>query len=272
MKISTGHPGKTILSSLLAALSVLATAAHADSDADLAKKLANPISALISVPFQYNADSDIGSANGNKTTLNIQPVYPFEMSKDWNIISRTILPVVSQHDVSGYSGDQSGLGDTTQSLFFSPKQPTAGGMVWGVGPVFLIPTATEPELGAEQWGLGPTGVALIQKGPWTYGGLANHIWSVGGDNSAPSISSTFLQPFVSYITPTKTTFTLNSESTYNWKTSQWSVPVNGGISQLFKGGNTPMSIGAFLRYYLRSPDSGPHGWGLRIVYVLLFPK
>jgi hypothetical protein len=257
---------------LITSLSVAAVTAHAESEENLAKQLANPIASLISVPFQYNDDSDIGSAEGSKTTLNIQPVYPFEMNNDWNIISRTILPLVSQHNVTGNSGDQSGFGDLTESLFFSPKQPTAGGVIWGVGPVFLIPTATESMLGGKKWGLGPTGVALVQKGPWTYGVLANHIWSVAGDDNRADISSTFLQPFFGYITQTKTTFNLQSESTYNWKTSKWSTPVNAGVNQLFKVGNTPMSVGAQLRYWLQSPDSGPHGWGFRFMYTLLFPK
>ena len=271
MDISISSLARTILI-LLPGLAVFANSAYAESDEDLAKKLANPIAALISVPFQYNTDSDIGSAKGNKTVLNIQPVYPFEMNKDWNIISRTIVPLVSQQNVAGNSGDQSGIGDTTQSLFFSPKQPTAGGMIWGVGPVFLIPTATETQLGSNKWGLGPTGVALVQTGQITYGILANQIWSVGGDSSSADISATFLQPFFNYTTPAKTSYIINTESTYDWKKKQWSIPVNAGVTQLFRVGSTPMSVGVLMRYWLQSPDSGPHGWGLRFVYTLLFPK
>ena len=238
----------------------------------MAKKLANPIAALISVPFQYNYDSGIGSANGHKSTLNIQPVIPIELNQDWNVISRTILPLIGQDNVAGRSGNQSGTGDVVQSLFFSPKALTAGGWIWGAGPVFLLPTASDKLLGAEKWGAGPTGVALKQEGAWTYGALANHIWSFAGEKDRADVSMTFLQPFVSYITQTKTTLSLNTESTYDWNTSKWTVPINATVSQLFKVGSQPMQLGFGVRYWAQSPDSGPDGWGFRVMYTLLFPK
>jgi hypothetical protein len=145
-------------------------------------------------------------------------------------------------------------------------------MVWGIGPVFLLPTASEALLGSEKWGLGPTGVALVQKGPWTIGALTNHLWSVAGDNSRAKVNATLLQPFLSYITPAKTTYSINTESVYNWEENEWSVPINAGISQLFKVGNQPISLGANARYWVESPDSGPNGWGIRLTLTFLFPK
>src|SRR6185295_17149461 len=186
-----------------------------DEGEELAKQLQNPVSSLISVPFQNNFDFNLGpNDDGFKYTLNFQPVIPFSLTRDWNVIVRTIVPFIHQEDV--FPGTtQDGLSDITQSFFFSPKQGV-GGMTIGVGPVFLYPSATDDLLGSEKWGAGPTIVILKQVGGWTYGILANHIWSFAGDSNRDYVSSTFLQPFISYATKTKTTFSINSESTYDW--------------------------------------------------------
>lgn len=240
---------------------------------DLAKKLANPVAAMISVPFQLNYDHDIGSAReGKRWTLNIQPVIPIDLNTDWNLISRTIVPLTWQDEVVPGAGSQFGLGDVLQSVFFSPKKPTAGGWIWGTGPVLLLPTGTADLLSGRKWGAGPTGVALRQDGPWTYGMLANHVWSFAGDSSRSNINSTYLQPFVSYTTPTAWSFALNTESSYDWQNDQWSVPVNAIVSKVFQAGGQTLSVGAGARYWADSADAGPHGWGLRFIVTLLFPK
>ncbi len=241
-------------------------------DSELAKKLSNPVASLISVPFQWNYDHGFGPADGNKVTLNIQPVVPFSLNEDWNLISRTILPVVWQDDIAGNSGTQFGLSDTTQSFFFSPKEPTSGGIIWGLGPVLLLPTGTDDLLSTRKWGAGPTGVVLRQSGPWTYGGLVNHVWSYAGDDNRSDVNSTFLQPFLSYTTDDAWTFTLNSESTYDWTSDEWSVPINAMVAKLVTIDKQPISFQAGVRYYAASSDNGPEGFGARAAVTFLFPK
>lgn len=241
--------------------------------ADLAGKLSNPISDLISVPFQTNFDENIGPADeGTQYRMNFQPVVPIKLNEDWNVIVRTIVPLVSQEGIFPGSGTQTGLGDTVQSLFFSPRKPGPSGIIWGVGPVFLYPTATDDLLGTEKFGMGPTFVGLKVTGPWTLGLLANHTWSVAGSDTRADLSATFLQPFVAYNTKTAVTYTVNTETTYDWISEDWSVPVNFQISKLIKLGGQPVSVGGGLRYWAESSDNGPEGLGFRLVMVLLFPK
>lgn len=239
--------------------------------AALAKATQNPIASLISLPLQNNFDWGGGpNDDGFQYKLNVQPVIPIALSEDWNIISRTILPFIYQDNVVGTSS-QSGLGDTVQSLFFSPVKPAAGGWIWGAGPVLQLPTATDDLLGEEKWGAGPTAVVLKQQGSWTYGALFNHIWSFAGEGGRSSVNRTFLQPFVSYTTKTFTTFGLNTESSYDWQRSQWTVPINASVQQLLKVGKQPISLQLGGRYYAEGPSGAPQ-WGLRFQVSFLFPK
>jgi len=248
-------------------------AADADDTAALAKELSNPVAALISVPLQSNWEQNIGPDDrGSRYTLNLQPVIPISIGEDWNLISRTILPIVDQWGIVPGTDSQFGLSDTVQSLFFSPKAPTASGLIWGAGPVFLLPTATDELLGSEQWGAGPTAVGLVQKGPWTLGLLANHIWSFAGPRDRADINATFIQPFVTYTTPTAWTFTLQTESTYDWEGEQWNVPIAAQVAKLTKIGGQLVQFQGGPRYYAASTDTGPAGWALRFNVVLLFPK
>lgn len=301
-----------ILSTILgASLAVTGETPAQDDAAELAKQLSNPVSSLISVPFQANWDFRMGPLDqGTQFKLNFQPVVPLSLNHDWNLIVRTIVPYISQEDVHkgpipsfpGLPGDllarfpgdqrdaisdaakrafdkaakkrpvdhhQDGLGDIVQSFFFSPKEPI-GGTILGVGPVLMYPSATDDLLGSEKWAAGPTLVALRQQGPWTYGVLANHLWSFAGNEDRRNVNATFVQPFLSYNTKTHTTISLNAESTYDWNESQWTVPINLGVAQLFKIGGMPMQLQFGGRYYAEGPSGAPE-WGLRCSLVLLFP-
>ncbi len=255
----------------LAALAATTARAQGVSDEEIATKLANPVSSLVSVPFQMNWDRNIGPArDGRKFYLTAQPVVPFALTADWMVISRTIVPIVDQHVPMLGDGSQSGIGDVTQSLFFSPAKPRADGIFWGAGPVIVIPSDAD-FISAKKWSLGPTAVVVRQQHGWTYGLLANHVWSIGG-SGAQDVSNTFVQPVVNYTTKNAWTFAVNTESTYDWKRSQWTVPVNATVSKLVRIGRLPVNIGVGARYYVESANTGPHGWGARLVVTLVFPK
>ena len=257
-----------------------------DQATALAKQLANPISSLISVPFQANEDFGYGpSHNGYKFTLNFQPVIPISLNKDWNLILRTIVPIVSQHDLFymenvpkslhlAQNRSQDGLSDTLQSFFFSPKEPGPFGLIWGVGPALLYPTGTHPLLGTGTFSLGPTVVILKQVGGLTAGVLMNQIWSVGIQEDRQSVSQMFLQPFAAYTTKTHTTFTINTEATANWNNSpgdaKWTIPLIFQIGQVLKIGKQPVSIQIGGKYYADTSRYGPD-WGVRFNFTLLYP-
>jgi hypothetical protein len=269
-----GHAGRFggALLSLLFTLSPVPGPTAQAQDADLAQELTNPVADLITLPVQVNFDDNIGPDDrGSRVTTNIQPVVPFEVNEDWNLISRTIMPVTYQDQVSPGGGSEFGLGDINLSLFFSPKQASKG-VVWGVGPVFSLPTATDSRLGSKKWSAGPAGIALALRGPWTFGLLANHAWSFAGDSDRQDISNTFMQPFVAYTWPSAWTFSVQSESSYNWETENWSVPVNAGLAKLVMLGRLPVSFQGSVGYWAESPRSGPDGFRFRLQANFVLPR
>lgn len=258
-------------------LSILPTLVFAQiSDTDLAKAAQNPIAAMYSLPFQYNWNQDMGpTEKGMQSLTNVQPVLPFTINDDWNLISRTIIPVINQHGLApSGAADVDGVGDVTQSFFFSPKNPSANGWIWGVGPIALLPWGSNDLLSNRQTGLGPTAVVLKQSNGWTRGILANHIWSLNQNppDNKEKVDATFLQPFFSYTTHTHTTFGIDTESTYDWTSNQWSVPINLTVTQLLKINGQPITIQAGPRFWAQSPENGAQDWGFRVAVTLLFPR
>lgn len=260
---------RLLIAAALAALPGLADAE--ESAADLAQKLSNPVASLISVPLQFNYDCCIGPSEGARYTLNVQPVVPISLTHDWNLIVRTIVPIIEQNRTAPEVDSTWGLGDTLQSFFFSPKAPI-GGWIFAIGPAVLWPTGSNG-LSSNKWGAGPTALALRQEHGWTYGVLTNQIWSFAdaGDARGPEVSQTFVQPFLSWTSPTATTVTINSESTYDWKAQEWSIPVNFTVTHLYKFGKQRVSLGGGARVYAATIGGGPD-WGLRFIATFLYPK
>jgi hypothetical protein len=202
----------------------------------------------------------------------VQPVIPKDLGGDWNLISRTILPVVSQDELAPGMGDASGIGDVTQSFFFSPEPTTKRGWTWGVGPVLLAPTASDDLLGADRWAAGPTAVLLRQTADgWTYGGLFNHLESFGGDEPQIDISNTLVQLFVSRRVGPGRTVSANVESTYDWEAEQWTVPVHVAVSQVLRIGRQMLSLQCGVGRYVESSELAPK-WGVRFTMTLMFRK
>jgi hypothetical protein len=258
---------------LLVLLLPLTAPAFGQNADEMARQVANPIASLTSVPVQFNDEYEAGvNGDGHRLRINVQPVIPISIGEDWNLISRTIVPIIRQEDMFPGTGRQSGIGDTTQSLFFSPKALTRGGWTWGVGPVFLLPIASNDRLGTERWGAGPTFVALRQTpSGWTYGALANHIASFAGDAQRADIDATVLQPFVARRIGPGRTVSVNIESTYDWERASWTAPINVGISQILPIGKQLVSLQAGGAYYVETPRSAPQ-WGARLTVTFLYPK
>ncbi|MEP9359646.1 hypothetical protein [Sphingomonas sp. KR3-1] len=242
--------------------------AQADA-ASLAEKAANPISDLISVPFQNNFDCCFGPDGAARYTLNIQPVIPTPLTDSLHLIVRTILPFISEGTSAPGNLGGTGLGDTTQSFFLKPA--TGGGLTVGLGPVFVYPTGNS-DFGSHKWQAGPTGLILKQTpSGYTIGILANHLWSIAGKDDRPNTSNTFLQPFFSKNFKDTTSLGINTETIYDWKRRQWTVPVNLTLGRIARIGRQPVQIAATGKYYAVSPTGGPE-WGARLTLTLLFPE
>jgi hypothetical protein len=240
-----------------------------DEAADLAKKLANPIASLISVPFQNNTFYGVGTYKGTINTMNFQPVIPIKLSESLNLITRYIIPIVTQYDITGENTSQSGLSDATISAFLSPSK-TKNGLTWGAGAAFLVPTATNQYLGFGKWGVGPTAVILKQGNGITYGALANQIWSVAGQADRSNVSQLFVQPFFTYNWKSGAGIGAVGSITQNWETKIFASSVALPVSGITKLGKQIVQLAVGPQIPISGPNRGDFGW--RAQLTLIFPK
>ncbi len=252
----------------------LAAAQESDTEA-LARAAQNPISSLISVPFQWNSNFDVGPLDKPQHVLNIQPVYPLSLNADWNLITRTILPFISQPAFGQGQNRETGLGDIQFSAFFSPTQPTASGWIWGAGPILQFNTASDDRLGQGAWGLGPAVVALKIAGPWVYGGLLNNVWSVSEDSGRDKVNQLLFQPFVNYnfADHPGRYLTFAPVITANWEADKdkWLIPLGLGVGQITKFGKQPVNLQASFYYNVERSELAPR-YQIRLQIQLMFPK
>ncbi|HIK17977.1 MAG TPA: neuromedin U [Leptolyngbyaceae cyanobacterium M33_DOE_097] len=238
----------------------------------MAKAAQNPIANLISVPFQSNWNFGVGPNNGTQYVLNIQPVIPISMGKDWIVITRWITPILVQPDLGPGVDSVAGLGDINPSFFFSPKN--TGNITVGFGPTFVLPTATDELTGQGKWSAGPAGVVVWTQGKWVIGALVNQIWSFAGDSDRQAVSQFLFQPFINYNLPNGWYLTSSPIITANWMADsgdQWAVPLGGGVGKLFKINKQPINASLQAYGYVVKPEGGPE-WTLRFQIQLLFPK
>lgn len=257
---------------VLASLAMLAIPVMGQMDEeDLAKVAQNPMADLISLPLQNNFDFGVGPENGTRYVLNIQPVMPQALNEDWNVIHRTIIPLIDQPLLAPGFGDTFGLGDIQYQAFFGPSN--SEGLVWGAGPVLALPTASDDSLGTGKWSAGAGAVVIKMAGPWVVGGLVNNIWSFAGDGDRGNVNQMLIQYFVNYNFPE---FYISSApiNTANWEADsgdEWTIPLGGGVGKVFMLGEMPMNTQLQAYYNVVSPDGGAD-WSMRLQFQFLFPK
>lgn len=270
-RLSFGIVASTLITAAILLLLSPSFGQEADTS-ELAKKTQNPVSDLISLPFQNNTNFKFGPKEKPQNVLNIQPVIPLPLSEEWNLITRTIAPLIYLPETVPGVDSVFSLGDINATAFFSPAKPKK--VVWGAGPILVLPTATNERTGTGKWSLGVSGVALTMPTPWVIGALVNNVWSFAGDSSRSDVNQLLFQYFINYNLPGGWYITSAPIITANWEadsSNTWTVPFGGGVGNVFHVGKQPMNASMQAFYNVETPEFGPD-WTLRIQLQFLFPK
>lgn len=255
----------------LLGLSVPASAQEHDAE-KLAKQINNPVAALISVPFEWNTDSDIGPLETGETkVLKASPVLPIDLNENWNLISRAIIPYIDS-DIPEFGIDETGLGDIAWTNYFSPKAPTSSGWIWGAGPLLLLDTAADDAIGGGKWGMGPAFVGLKQSGPWTVGALTHYLVDIAGDDDRSHIEQYYLQPFLAYNFSQQNSVTIQAEITRDFRIDETSAPAILTFNRTTKIGPQLIQWRVGVKHWLEQPEFGPDSTELNLRFTLLYPK
>ena len=260
-----------VLLLLAATISAPGFGAEGMDEEAMAQAAQNPVANMLSLPFQNNTAFGIGPHNRTQNVLNIQPVIPFKLSEDWNLITRTICPVIYQPFTWKNSGGMFGLGDINSSVFMSPAKP--GAIIWGAGPIISFPTGTDEILGTEKWSAGPSAVVLTIQGPWLIGALGNNLWDFAGASDRGHVNRMLIQYFVNYNLPDGWYLVVAPINTADWKApsgEKWTVPLGGGFGKIMTIGGLPVNATAQAYYHVEKP-TGAADWSMRFQVQLLFP-
>jgi hypothetical protein len=245
-----------------------------DDMGDLARAAQNPVADLISVPFQNNTNFNFGPREKTQNVLNIQPVVPFDLNEDWLMITRAIIPIVSQPSFRSGQDRESGLGDSTVTTFLSPKDKNMwlGNWLWGAGPVFLLPTNTDDRLGPGEWGVGVSALALSMPGRWVIGSLVSNVWGLSDDKDVNLFT---WQYFVNYNLDAGWYLTSSPSITANWDADSddtWTVPFGAGFGRVFPVGGLPINASLQSFYNVEEPDNVGPEWSIRFNLQFMFPR
>ena len=264
-------------------LSISLYAGESMSNSEIAEASQNPITMIYSLPIQNNTYFGLGDSDEVKNIANFQPVVPMDITEDWDIVWRLIMPVVTtpgipnsfnnSGEVTSFEGGTTALGDTTLSAFLAPKK--SGKFIWGAGAIFYMPTATDDTLKTKQWGIGPSFVGLRIDGKWTYGALIMDVFSFGVDNGVGGKKIDFLQvqPFVNYNMGDGWFLTTVPFITSKWEEKpkdRWTVPIGGGVGKGFKVSKVPVSATIQAYYNIIKPETMGEDWQLRLQAQIFF--